>query len=152
MANQGSLSPQKQDMVNILKFSSQYEIGNPTNAKKILQFVNSKGMMTSSIGKAYTTRLAEISNGATPDKCSCLFCKKKNISRWHNMRRLWGKVFRWQITDQEAIGKRNCRRDKNKSYVRSDGCFRGYKKNRWHSTEICKQSRSACRRWRKSRA
>ena len=75
MANQELLSAQKQDMVNIIKYSSQYEIGNPANAKIILKFVNSKGMMTSSIGKTYIKRLEDISDGVDIGRCSCVFCK-----------------------------------------------------------------------------
>ena len=67
---------QKQDVVNIMKFSAQNEMGNADNARKILRYAQSNGMMTSPYGKQYIQRLAQISTGTDPTICTCLFCKK----------------------------------------------------------------------------
>ena len=67
---------QKQDIVNIMKFSAQNEMGKADNARKILRYAQSNGMMTSPYGKQYIQRLAQISTGTDPTRCTCLFCKK----------------------------------------------------------------------------
>lgn len=67
---------QKQDLVNIMKLSAQYEMGNPTTAGKILDYVNNKGMMTSSYGKLYTQRLDRIKSGININEFNCIICKK----------------------------------------------------------------------------
>lgn len=68
---------QKQDIVNILRFSSQYEMGIPENSKKIFAYIKSKGIMTSPIGKLYVQRIAKISTGTEAKNCMCMFCNKK---------------------------------------------------------------------------
>ncbi len=69
-------SSQKQDIVNIMKFSAQNEMGKAENARKILRYAQSNGVMTSPYGKQYIQRLAQISTGTDPKGCTCLFCKK----------------------------------------------------------------------------
>ncbi len=66
---------QKQDMVSILKFSSQYTMSVPSTAKKIEEFEQSKGGMTSPFGQKYMQRLSEIAQGTPAGECKCLFCK-----------------------------------------------------------------------------
>ncbi len=66
----------KQDLANILKLSAQNEICNSEIARKVLRYIKSNGLMTSTYGKAYIQRLAQITTGTKPQDCTCLFCKK----------------------------------------------------------------------------
>lgn len=72
----GDVNVQKQDLANILKLSAQNEVSNPEIARKVLRYVKSNNMMTSTYGKAYIQRLAQITTGTKPQTCTCLFCKK----------------------------------------------------------------------------
>ena len=65
----------KKDMVNILKFSSQYNISNPATAKKINDFIETQNTMTSPIGLAYKERLTKLAGGLRVEECKCLFCR-----------------------------------------------------------------------------
>ncbi len=67
---------QKQDLINILKISAQNEMSNPETARKVLRYVREKNMMTSSYGKMYLQRLAQISTGTDPRSCTCMICRK----------------------------------------------------------------------------
>lgn len=66
----------KQDVYNMLKFSSDNEMSNPEKARKVLQYINARGMMTSQYGILYKQRLEQISSGTDPHSCKCLICRK----------------------------------------------------------------------------
>lgn len=70
-----SVNNQKQDMVNILKFSAQYDMSKSGNVIRVAKHIQANNMMTSAIGRQYQQRLIAISNSPDRKALTCLFCK-----------------------------------------------------------------------------
>ncbi|MCR5486348.1 MAG: PrsW family intramembrane metalloprotease [Lachnospiraceae bacterium] len=70
-----SVNNQKQDMVNILKFSAQYDMSKSGNVIRVARHIQANNMMTSAIGRQYQQRLIAISNSSDKKDHTCLFCK-----------------------------------------------------------------------------
>ena len=64
-------SAQKQDEVDILKLSAQYDMGDHKTARKVLQQIQASGLTASSLGQLYIERLAQISAGTNPQSSTC---------------------------------------------------------------------------------
>lgn len=79
MANEAQVNQQKLDMANILKLSARFDMNNKSNVNKVINYISSKNMMTSTVGKKYVQRLTDISKGKSTEELNCIFCNK-NLS------------------------------------------------------------------------